>query len=329
MVVAALGMRPITARLSQLGQQLCPTGVSRTSIRLKSKAKQKRPRIEPSFAPGHGEQIFVYHHILDGLTVYSHTRALNHNRALRQIPFNGKKLRPARLRKDYWRPLALVQFPPGAGEVGRSVYQRLRECRRLHELSWDYAGREARDPSTGATRTRHERGRQLNDQRANAVADLAAVLAGLGKGNKIRAALSGLPDPDAAAAAESTSAEQPASSVSTASSAGTDAAAAAETTTTSDARQGTAAGGEAEAEAAKAGVDADADKPELRLPAPEGAEELVPVHLWWADELDRNYARDWSYNVRHRLFSEQQKRDIEAQQPEPEPEGEEAAVVAA
>lgn len=33
--------------------------------------------------------------------------------------------------------------------------------------------------------TREERGRALNDQRANVVADIAAVLGGLGKGNKI------------------------------------------------------------------------------------------------------------------------------------------------
>lgn len=33
--------------------------------------------------------------------------------------------------------------------------------------------------------SREERGRALNDQRANVIADIAAVLGGLGKGNKI------------------------------------------------------------------------------------------------------------------------------------------------
>ena len=31
---------------------------------------------------------------------------LQANRALRQLPFNGKKLKPAKLRKDYWRPMS-------------------------------------------------------------------------------------------------------------------------------------------------------------------------------------------------------------------------------
>lgn len=101
---------------------------------------------------------------------------------MRQIPFNGKKLRPAKLRKDYWRPMAMIQFPDGQGEVGRSVYQRLRECKKLHEYSWDDSLLYGED---GRTLTTHERGRRLNDQRANTIADMAAVLGGLGKGNRI------------------------------------------------------------------------------------------------------------------------------------------------
>ncbi len=78
----------------------------------------------------------------------------------------------------------MVQFPEGYGEVGRNVYHRMRECRTLHELSWwdvryfnDVAGRAL---------SKRERGMALNDQRSNTVADLAAVLGGLGKGNKMR-----------------------------------------------------------------------------------------------------------------------------------------------
>lgn len=119
---------------------------------------------------------------------------------MRQIPYNGKKLRPTKLRKDYWRPMAMIEFPAGLGAVGRSVFHRLREFRFRHELAWDPAEMRARigelpPPKRGAlpitkkawTRAaRRERGRKLNDQKANAVADIAAVLAGHAKGNKMR-----------------------------------------------------------------------------------------------------------------------------------------------
>ncbi|CAJ2509939.1 Uu.00g058390.m01.CDS01 [Anthostomella pinea] len=147
------------------------------------KKKRKGERIEPSFEPGHGEKIYVFNHFLDGMTVYSHEPVMKASRALKQIPFNGKKLKPAKLRKDYWRPMALIQFPAGQSAVGRSVYQRLRECKRLHELAWDDATLYDRD--TGRTLTRLQRGRRLNDQKANTVADMAFVLGGAGKGNKM------------------------------------------------------------------------------------------------------------------------------------------------
>jgi hypothetical protein len=72
--------------------------------------------------------------------------------------------------------MALVQFPKGLGVVGQNVFQKLREFRRLHELSWD--------PELWKL-SKKDRGAALNDQKANSVADLAAVLAGAGAGNKI------------------------------------------------------------------------------------------------------------------------------------------------
>jgi hypothetical protein len=79
--------------------------------------------------------------------------------------------------------MAMIQFPEGQGEVGRSVYQRLRECKKLHEYSWPDSL--LFDETSKRTLTKRERGHRLNDQRANTVADIAAVLGGLGKGNKI------------------------------------------------------------------------------------------------------------------------------------------------
>ncbi|KAI0554253.1 transcriptional regulation of mitochondrial recombination-domain-containing protein [Xylaria curta] len=183
----AMRISPITAQLGKLsiggGGSSSSSTTSRTSIRLAHTAKRRKgERIEPSFEPGHGEKIFVFNHFVDGMTVYSHNPVLKANHAFRQIPFNGKKLRPAKLRKDYWRPMAMIQFPDGQGEVGRSVYQRLRECKKLHEYSWDDS---VLYGEGGQTLTVRQRGRRLNDQRANTIADMAAVLGGLGKGNKI------------------------------------------------------------------------------------------------------------------------------------------------
>jgi hypothetical protein len=114
---------------------------------------------------------------------------LQANKALAQLPFNGKKTKPAKIRKDYWRPMAMIQFPEGLGSIGESVFQRLREFKRLHELSW---GDELLYNDDGAMATRQERGKALNVQKTNAIADMAAVLGGAGGGNEMwRPATSG------------------------------------------------------------------------------------------------------------------------------------------
>ncbi|KAI0383029.1 transcriptional regulation of mitochondrial recombination-domain-containing protein [Hypomontagnella monticulosa] len=189
----ALRVNPISAQLSKLS-----LGISRTSLRFshskkktketvtltaKEKAEQKQRQVEAAaFPPHHGEKIWIFHHFAEGMTVLSHTPIVKANKALRQIPFNGKKLKPSTFRKDYWRPLAMIQFPEGYGEVGRSVYQRLRECKKLQELSW---GDDMLYDDEGKPLTKHERGKRLNDMRAKTIADMAAVLKGLGKGSKI------------------------------------------------------------------------------------------------------------------------------------------------
>ncbi|KAI1393516.1 transcriptional regulation of mitochondrial recombination-domain-containing protein [Hypoxylon trugodes] len=182
----ALRVNPITAQLGKLS-----IGISRTSIRFvynqttlpRTKEEKRRKELERSkLPPHHGEKIWIFNHFLEGFTVYSHSPILKANKALRQIPFNGKKLKPSKLRKDYWKPLAMIQFPEGYGEVGRSVFQRLRECKMFHELSW---GDDMYFSEDGKPLTKIERGRKLNNQKANTIADMAAVLGGQGKGNKI------------------------------------------------------------------------------------------------------------------------------------------------
>jgi hypothetical protein len=71
----------------------------------------------------------------------------------------------------------LISFPRGAAPAGLSAFQKLREYRRLHELSWDESLRTDKD---GKIITRKERGRKLCDQKANSVADIAAVLGKIG-----------------------------------------------------------------------------------------------------------------------------------------------------
>ncbi|KAL9029831.1 MAG: hypothetical protein Q9196_001976 [Gyalolechia fulgens] len=122
----------------------------------------------------HGTQIFFYNNIRTNQIIYSLTRTLNNNDSLKQLPFLGKKTVPARLRKDLWTPLCLVQFPrPSQGLL---AYRRLREFRRLHETSYPLS-LITRPGSRHLLEPKKKRGKILMDQKANSIADLAAVLA--------------------------------------------------------------------------------------------------------------------------------------------------------
>lgn len=123
---------------------------------------------------------------------------------LKQLPYNGKKTKPAKLRKDYWSPMATIEFPQGQGAVGRTVFQKLRELKHLHEVQWhedlryksekEYtkqdkktvkAKHEAGFLEYKPLRTVKQRGKALNAQKGNAIADMAVVLAGEGAGNRV------------------------------------------------------------------------------------------------------------------------------------------------
>ena len=101
--------------------------------------------------------------------------------------------------------MAIIQLPKGRGDAGRSVFQKLRELKHLHEVSWGSetflktedqlvkqekaavtrAEKESK-PTPVFAKTKFQRGRALNAQKTNTVADMAAVLAGKGPGNMIR-----------------------------------------------------------------------------------------------------------------------------------------------
>ncbi|KAL2048295.1 hypothetical protein N7G274_000206 [Stereocaulon virgatum] len=129
----------------------------------------------------HGQYIYIYNNIRTNQVVYSLTRHLNNQDSLAQLPFIGKKTVPARLRKDLWTPFCMVYFPHP--HLGLAAYRKLREFRRLHELSYP---REVITVKEGKYRGNlmdtKARGKALMDQKANSVADLAAVLLQAEKG---------------------------------------------------------------------------------------------------------------------------------------------------
>lgn len=167
---------------------------------------KKKPTTGFQGPDGHGEKIWVFSHRRSDQIIYSFKEQLDGFHGLKQLPFNGKKTKPAKLRKDYWSPLATIEFPQGQGSIGRSVFQKLRELKHLHEVAWTeevryktpdeftdkqklrHAEEEAKGNSYRPIRTKQERGFALNAQKANSIADIAAVLAGQGRGNKVAAA---------------------------------------------------------------------------------------------------------------------------------------------
>ncbi|CAG8960478.1 hypothetical protein HYFRA_00008197 [Hymenoscyphus fraxineus] len=133
---------------------------------------QEEPTNSESLKPG--QKIYVFYHLQKKNVVYSFTRALNNAHALSQISFNGKKTVPAALRKDLWHPLATLTFP-SSPEIGRSVFQKLREYRRRHEQEWDPEDFVKKDDQGNPIPYKKQL-RQLGDQKANSIADIAAVL---------------------------------------------------------------------------------------------------------------------------------------------------------
>ncbi|KAF2087501.1 hypothetical protein K490DRAFT_41803, partial [Saccharata proteae CBS 121410] len=140
-------------------------------------------QVQQDLKENHGRHIFVYNHLQTNQVVYSLTRAMDNTNALSQITFVGKKTKPPKLRKDVWQPLASITFPNSS--QGLVAYRQLREFRKLHEHNW--VREDGRYPqlreeenkflvATGNLPTNKQRARIIMDQKANTVADIAAVL---------------------------------------------------------------------------------------------------------------------------------------------------------
>ncbi|KAK4184176.1 transcriptional regulation of mitochondrial recombination-domain-containing protein [Podospora australis] len=219
--------------------------------------EQKDPQPE-----GHGERIWIFSHIMEGHVVWSFTPDMRVNKAFRQFPYTGKKNVPAKLRKDYWRPMAILEFPKGLGDVGRSVYHKCRELKKRHELEWE-------DESL-LNMTKRQRGRELNDQKANTVADIAYVLAGNGKGNKVPVTKVVKEEiPLQGKKSQSTAATAPVE------------------------------GEEGEGEKKEVVVRTKTVEKVVEELDAEGKKKLHEVTVYWANEQDRYYAESWSKNVSH------------------------------
>lgn len=99
--------------------------------------------------------------------------------------------------------MAIIAFPQKQGSVGRSVYQKLRELKHRHEVDWSEDFRhktpeEYDETDKKAVKNAEEEGRTfnpirrvkdrmfaLNRQKKNTIADMAAILAGQGRGNLV------------------------------------------------------------------------------------------------------------------------------------------------
>lgn len=132
-------------------------------------------RVADATPTHYGQHIYMYRNIHTNQVVYSLTRHLNNNASIKQLPFLGKKTVPARLRKDMWLPFCQAEFQ--SPHAGLEAYRKLREYRRLHETAYDRSIiTETSGDHAGQLMTTKRRGKVLMDQKANSIADLAAVL---------------------------------------------------------------------------------------------------------------------------------------------------------
>ena len=151
---------------------------------------------------GQGQHIYAYCNIRTNQVIYSLTQVLRGQRNLKQLPEAGNNTRPPKLRKDLWRPLWTLTLPHGfQGEAqGLEAWKRLNALRYMHELYWTPPKELSRNHTEEEMEQLQERledrggskkenvydliKRQkkklrlgkVMDQKANSIADLAAVL---------------------------------------------------------------------------------------------------------------------------------------------------------
>lgn len=165
--------------------------------------------------------------------------------------------------------------------MGRSVMQKLQEFRTRHELEWGYQAPKLK--SLG----RRERGEIILNQKSNAVADIAAVLAGAGRGSRMWSRDPVLLEDAevAAAAARDTKAVEEKEPE-------------AEGQGEVEATAGTGTEGATTAPASETTPAKKSPKAKSK-PAVKGP--LVKANIYWSNDADLRWARKWTDNVEHHL----------------------------
>ncbi|KAI7212409.1 hypothetical protein KC333_g7131 [Hortaea werneckii] len=159
-------------------------------------------RIPRPATPGHGRYIYAYAHTRTSQVLYSLTRNLTPSQLSKQLPDLGANHADSKLRKDLWQPFFTLCLPETeAGDrQGLHAFKKLREYRKLHELSWKPSPLLSKPWTEGEIeelkQSLNSRGgnkkesvydlikrekkkmrvREVQDQKANSIADLAAVL---------------------------------------------------------------------------------------------------------------------------------------------------------
>ncbi|CAI6332727.1 unnamed protein product [Periconia digitata] len=138
----------------------------RPGVKLPTKPLSLGDIVDPEGKAAHGSIIYVFRNAKTHQVIYSLSEMLDHYH-LDQLPFMGRKSKPAVLRPDEWVPYFVATFP--SPEQGHQAFRKLREYRKLHETAWHKT-----NPSW-LKLPRDQRMRKIMNQEANSVADLAAV----------------------------------------------------------------------------------------------------------------------------------------------------------
>lgn len=204
--------------------------------------------------------------------------------------------------------MCMIEFGPGRGVVGRSVFRQLREFRQRHELEWGWQAKEFQQLD------RWERGVRILNQKPNAVADIAAVLSGVGRGNLMWTTAEplsveeGVAEVEAEKVAQTEEATEDAKTEESVESNPASVEATAETKATPTAHEDIAAkqAGEtkaiisAETDSGKATAKKSKSKKVTASP-PSPPKKLLNATIYWATDVDLHWARKWSDNVVHKF----------------------------
>ncbi|KAF2863262.1 hypothetical protein K470DRAFT_268444 [Piedraia hortae CBS 480.64] len=158
-------------------------------------------RVRPAWFKS-GRNIYAYSHVRTNQVVYSDSHVLKNLPALAQLPDLGANTKDRALRRDLWRPLFALTFPksPSAELQAEDAAWRLHNWRSMHEYHWrptellkrqytvseldelqkklDQRGGSKKETPWDLIKRmkKKERIKIVQDQKANSIADLAAVL---------------------------------------------------------------------------------------------------------------------------------------------------------